>query len=120
MECGNLGQVFGSNIQSDRGGGGGGGTYRGGREVQIPWKTDGPIRQRLDISPAKHQEGKAGVGASQEVTLVGGGGAGSLRKFLPCGSSCGTIIWSGDMGAYRDNDVAVRGSACEFPTASHT
>ena len=34
--------------------------------------------------------------------------------FLPRGSEVGTLVWSGDMGAHRDNDSVVRGSACEF------
>ena len=64
---GNRGQVLGGNVQFNRVGGGR--MHRGGGGVQIPRATAGPVRQRLDISPAQHQEGKAGVGAAQEVTL---------------------------------------------------
>ena len=55
------------------------------------------------------------MGAAWKVTLEGGGGFGSLGKVLPCGSSGGTIVWSGNMGAYRDNNAAVRGITCNFP-----
>ena len=36
--------------------------HRGGREAQAYWKTAVPFRQQPAISPAKYQEGKAGVG----------------------------------------------------------
>ena len=91
-----------------------------GGEFQITWITAGPVRQILASSPAQHQEGKAGVGAAWGVNPKGGGGAISIRKVLLCGSSGGTLVWIGDMGAYGDNDTAVRGSVCEFPAEDHT
>ena len=57
------------------------------------------------------------MGADQDVTLEGGGGAKILVKVLLYSSIGGTIVWSGDMGDYGDNDAAVRGRACEFPAA---
>ena len=60
------------------------------------------------------------MGAAQEVTLERGGRADSLGKDLPCGSTGGTLVWSGDMDAYGENYAAVRGSAYEFPAAGHT
>ena len=44
------------------------------------------------------------MGAAWESTLEGEGGSDSLGKFLPCGSSGGTIGWSGDMGDHGDNE----------------
>ena len=55
----------------------------------------------------QYQESKAVVGAAWEVNLEGGGGARSLGKKLPCGSSGGAIVWSGAMGAYGTNDAEV-------------
>ena len=94
--------------------------HRGGGEVQVTWKTAGPVRQILAISPAQYQEGKAGVGAAWGATLEGGSGADSLGKVLPRGSAGGTLVWSGDMGAHGGNVSAVRGSACEFIEADNT
>ena len=116
--CGNCGQVFGGNVQFNRGGGGG--THWGGGGVQITQAIAGPARRQLDRSTAQHKEGKAGVGAAWEFTLKGGGGAGNIGKVLPCGSSGSDLFWSGDMGVYGTNDAEVRGSTCDFPAASHT
>ena len=55
-----------------------------------------------------------------EYTSEGGGGADSHKNVLPCGSAGSTLVWSGDTGAHRDNDTAVRGRACEFLEAGHT
>ena len=118
MGRGNHGQMFGGNIQFNRGGGAG--THRGGGGVQITQATTGPVRRRLAISTEKYQEGKSGVGEAQEVTSEGGGGDGSLGKVLLFGSSGGTLVWSGDMGYYGANDAGFRGRACEFPVAGHT
>ena len=60
----------------------------------------------------QYQEGEAGLGAARGVISEGRGGAKSPFKVLPCGSSGSTLVWRVDMGAYRDNYVAVRGSAC--------
>ena len=86
--------------------------YRWGGEVHIPCKNAVPFIQQLTRSPVQHQQGKAGVGADREVTLEGGGGAGSIGKVLPYSSSGVTLVWSGDMGAYKDNSSEVRGSPC--------
>ena len=47
--CGNLVQLFGSNIQFNRGVEGG--THQGSRGVQISWEAVGPVGQRLAIGP---------------------------------------------------------------------
>ena len=60
------------------------------------------------------------MGAYWEDTLEGGGGSDSLVKVLPHGSAGSTLVWTGDVGAHRYNDSAVRGSACEFLEAVHT
>ena len=113
----NHGQVFGGKVQYDRGGGGV--THRGGGKVQMPWNTVRPVRRLLDSSPRKHQEGKLGVGEALEVVLEGEGRFDSLGKVLLRGSAGGTLVWSGYMVAYIDNDAAVIGSVCEFPVAGH-
>ena len=64
-ERGNHGQLFGGNIQFNRGGVGG--THRGGGGVQIPQDADGRVIRHLARSTAQHQEGKSGVGAAWEV-----------------------------------------------------
>ena len=89
-------------------------------EVQIPWNTDRPVRRRLDSSPAQHQEIMAGARADRQVNLEGVFRYSSIGKVLPGGSSGGTLVWSGDMGAYRDNDAAIIRIACDFPVAGHT
>ena len=45
-----------------------------------------------------------GVGADWEDTSEGGGGTDSIGKVLPRGSSGGSIVWRGDMGAHGEND----------------
>ena len=60
------------------------------------------------------------MGVAQEVNSEGGGGSNSIGKVLPHGIAGGTLVWSGDIGAYGENDAAVRGSAYEFPAAGHT
>ena len=60
------------------------------------------------------------MGADQGVTLKEWVGARSVGKVLLCSSSGVPLVWIGDMGVYRDNVAAVRGSTCEFPAASHT
>ena len=89
--------MFGGNVQPNKGGGGR--TYQGGGGVQIPWADVGPVRLQLDIIPTQHQEFTSGVGSDWGVATEVGGGAGSLGKKLPCGSSGGVIVWSRDMGA---------------------
>ena len=118
MGRGNHGQMFGGNIQFNRGGGAG--THRGGGGVQIHQADVGPVRRRLARSPAQHQEGKTGVVKAQEVAKEGGGRAVSLIKVLPRGSSGSDLVWSGDMGGFGINYSAVRGSACGLPAEGHT
>ena len=60
------------------------------------------------------------MGAAWEANSEGGGGANVLGTFLLCGSVGSTLVWSGDMGANRDNDSAVRGRACDFLESGHT
>ena len=55
-----------------------------------------------------------------KVTSEGGVVAGIFGKVLPGGSSGGTLVWSGYMGVYGDNNAAVIVSACEFPAVGHT
>ena len=93
--------------------------HQGGREVQVTWKTAGPVRQRLTSSPAQYQEGKACMGAAWEATLEGRGGVASLRKVLSCVSAGGTLFWSVYMGYHGDKDSEVRGSACDFLKTFH-
>ena len=93
--------------------------HQGGEGVKIPWATVGLARQRLDGSPMQHQEETSGVWAAQEVVTEGAGGAGSLIKVLPRGSSGGAIVWSGGMGDFGANGAEVRGIACGFPTEGH-
>ena len=66
----------------------------------------------MSISPAQHQEGKAGVGAAWEATSEGRGGNDSLGKKLTRGSAGGTIVCSGDMGYHGENVSVVIGSTC--------
>ena len=54
------------------------------------------------------------MGAAWEATPEEGGGTRSLGKFLPLGSSGGSIVRVEDMGAHGDNESEDRGSACEF------
>ena len=60
-----------------------------------------------------------GEGKDWEATSEGGGISDSLGKVLLPGISGGTLVCSGDMGAYGDNDSAVRGRACEFFETGH-
>ena len=115
---GNCGQVLGGNVQFNRGGGGG--THQGGGGVQITRATAGLVIRRLARITAQHQEDKEGVEAAREVNSERGCGAGNIGKVLPCGSSGGDLVWSGDMGAYSKNDAEVRESACEYPAEGHT
>ena len=85
-----------------------------------PRATAGLVIRRLARITAQHQEDKAGVEEAWEVNSEGGCGAGNIGKVLPCGSSGGDLVWSGDMGAYSKNDAEVRGSACEYPAEGHT
>ena len=89
---GNRGQVFGGNVQLNRGGGGG--THRGGGGVQIPPAAAGTVRQLLVSSPAQHQEGKAVVGEAWRFAMEGGVVARSLGKVLSHVSSGGVLVWS--------------------------
>ena len=108
--CGNCGQVFGGNVQSNRGRGVG--RKRGGGSVQILRAAVGPVIRQLPDSPTQHQEGTTGLGAALEVDTEGGGGAGILVRVLPRGSSGGAIVWSIYMGDFGANGAEVRGSAC--------
>ena len=60
------------------------------------------------------------MGEAREDNLKGGGVSDSLREVLPCGSSRGTLAWSGDMVAHGYNESEVRGIACEFLETGHT
>ena len=91
-----------------------------GGEVQLHWDNDGQVRRRLAISPAHHQEVKAGVGGDLGDTLEVVGGDGSLGTILLRGNSVSNLVQSGDMGDHRDNYSEIIESACEFLESGHT
>ena len=74
-----------------------------GGEVQLHWYTDGQVRRRLAISPAQHQEVKAGVGGDWGDTLEWVGGDGSLGTILLRDNSVSNLVQSRDMGDHREN-----------------
>ena len=94
--------------------------HRGSGEVQVPWKTYGPVIQQLVSSPAKYQEFKSGMGEAWGDTSEGDYGADIIGNILPRGSAGITLVWSGGMGSRGDNYKAVRGSLCEFLDSDHT
>ena len=49
----------------------------------------------------------------------GRGGAVSLGKVLPHGSSGGDIVWNRDMGSSGANGAEATGSASAFPASGH-